>query len=83
MKIYKIEMDLSNIISELSTFKLYEYNTPDPIVFIEAENADDACYQATYNLIGIILKQDMSKENRLYCKDLINEIRVTKVRVAE
>lgn len=82
MKIYKVHLDLSNIIVEISRFKLYEYNSTDPIVFIEAKSADDACYQATYNLIGILLKQDGSKKNREYCKDLLNEIRIIKVRVA-
>ncbi len=67
------------IISRLKKFRLYEYNTSSPIVFVEADDPDGACFKATYQLIRIILDQDNSEETKEICKDIKTDIRVLKV----
>ena len=80
MVIYKVFLDLSLVISRLRGFKLKEYNSNFPIVFIEAKSPDDACFKAVYILITGILKQDDSVETRLLCRDIKPDIRIIKVR---
>lgn len=67
------------IISRLKKFRLYEYNTSSPIVFVEADDPDGACFKATYQLIRIILDQDNSEETKEICKDIKRDMRVLKV----
>ncbi len=67
------------IISRLKKFRLYEYNTSSPIVFVEADDPDGACFKATYQLIRIILDQDNSEETKEICKDIKTDMRVLKV----
>jgi hypothetical protein len=79
MKTYKVFMDLTLIIYELTKFDLKEYNTSFPIIFVESSDPDGACYKALYRLIQIILRQDASMETTMLCRKLKNEIRITKV----
>jgi|TARA_R100000406_G_scaffold23660_1_gene15073 hypothetical protein len=79
MKIYKVYLDMTLIISRLKKFRLYEYNTSSPIVFVEADDPDGACFKATYQLIRIILDQDNSEETKEICKDIKTDMRVLKV----
>ncbi len=79
MKTYKVFMDLTLIIYELTKFDLKEYNTSFPIIFVESSEPDGACYKALYRLIQIILRQDASMETTMLCRKLKNEIRITKV----
>ena len=58
MKIYKVFMDLELVISRLRKFRLKEYNSSFPIVFVDAKDPDDACYTAIYNLGSSVLSQD-------------------------
>ena len=55
MKIYKVELDLSLVISRLKKYKLQQYNSTHPTVFVQADNPDDACHLAYYQLAEIIL----------------------------
>ena len=81
MVLYKVYMDLSLVINELTKFRLHQYNSAFPILFVEAANPDEACFKATYNLLQIILSQDNSVEARLLCREIKNNIRVLKVEV--
>jgi hypothetical protein len=67
------------IISRLKNFRLYEYNTTSPIIFVEADDPDGACFKATYQLIRILLDQDSSSETKDICQDIKKDIRVLKV----
>jgi hypothetical protein len=49
------------VIARLKKFSLEEYNSSQPIVFIEARDPDGACYYATHRLTNILLKKDHSK----------------------
>tara|TARA_B100000131_G_scaffold248836_1_gene242006 strand:+ start:3993 stop:4241 length:249 start_codon:yes stop_codon:yes gene_type:complete len=79
MVLYKVHMDLSLVINELTKFRLYQYNSAYPIVFVEANNPDDACFKSIYNLIQMIMSQDSSIEARLLCREIKNDIRVVKI----
>jgi hypothetical protein len=63
----------------LAKFNLGEYNSPYPTIFVEAKDPDEACYNALYKLVEIILKQDDSKKTSELVKDLVHDIRVKKV----
>ena len=80
MKIYKIHLDMTMVLSRLKKFKLKEYNSAFPIVFIEAKSPDDACFKVVYQLIKMILDQgEDTVDTRLLCKNVKRDIRITKV----
>jgi hypothetical protein len=79
MKIYKVFMDLELVVSRLREFKLKEYNTPFPIVFVEARDPDDACYKAMYGLLSSVLSQDSSPQASRLCREIVFDIRIIKV----
>ena len=79
MAIYKIHLDLSMVINRLKGFKLKEYNSAFPIIFVEAKSPDDACFKAIYILLQGLLRQDDSIETRLLCRSIKEDIRIIKV----
>jgi hypothetical protein len=81
MRVYKVFMDLSLIMTRLKRYTLAEYNTEYPIVFIEANDPDDACYKAKYNLIRKIIHQDSSSEASALCAEIMHDIKVIKAYV--
>ena len=74
-------MDLLLVMGRLAKFNLGEYNNPYPTVFVEAEDPDEACYNALYKLVEIILKQDDSKKTSDLVKEMVYDIKVKKVTV--
>ena len=72
-------MDLELVISRLRGFRLKEYNSSFPIVFVEAKDPDDACFRALYNLVSNILSQDSSPETSILCREIVFDIKVIKV----
>lgn len=70
------------VISRLKNFRLDDYNHKTPIIFIEAEDPDDACYKVYHKLSSKILKEDHSVETISFCKDIMNDLRVIKIEVA-
>jgi len=79
MKIYVIEFDMSLVLPRLKRFNLGLFNYTYPIIFIDADNPDDACYLAYCKFSETLLKQDESTETALFIKDIINDIRIRKV----
>lgn len=74
-------MCLTFVISRLKKFNLYEYNCEYPILFIQANDPDDACNKAICNLATIIFKQDASIETIKFVRDLFYDVRIEKVYV--
>ena len=72
MKIYKVEVDLSLVISRLKHFELHEYNSEKPILFVEAKSPDDACHKAYFKLVALILKQEHTKETILLTNEILH-----------
>ena len=67
------------VLPRLIQFKLGKYNSYFPIIFVEGQDPDEACFKATYNLLQMILTQDGSVEARLLCREIKNDIRVIKI----
>lgn len=79
MKIYVLKFDLSLVHSRLKKFRLREFNSENPTLFIEAPNADEACYLGYCKFADTILSQDSSPSTVKLIKDVENDIRITKV----
>lgn len=83
MKIYRLTLCLQLVIARLKKFNLNEYNSERPIIFVEANDPDEACHRAIYNLTSMIIKQDSSKETLELLKELIYDIRVIKIGIPQ
>lgn len=83
MKVYKVELDMTYVLGRLKNFNLKQYNSQLPIVFVEANDPDEACYIAIYQLAAILIQQEPTYENSILIKDLIYDIRILKVRCPE
>ena len=79
MKIYVAEFDMTLALPRLKRFNLGIFNYTFPIIFVDADNPDDACYLAYCKFSEIILKRDESRETALFIKDIINDIRLRRV----
>ena len=79
MKIYKIHMILTLVMPRLKKYELEDYNSSTTIIFVEAENPDDACYKAMHKLAGKILRSDHSIETLNFIKDIFHDIRIIKI----
>ena len=74
MKNYRVEMDLSIVIPQIREYRIYEYNSEHPIIFVEAKDPDEACFKATHRLLQMILKQKDTSETRDLCKEIKKDI---------
>lgn len=79
MKLYKVHVDMLLILARLKKFRLKEYNQNKAILFIEAEDPDDACYKAYLNLSAIVLQQEKSVEVAIMLRELKNDFKIMKV----
>lgn len=79
MKIYTVKLDMALVLARLKRFKLGEFNSQSPIIFIEASDPDDACYFAFCKFSEMLLKQDESVKTALLIKSVQSDIRITKV----
>ena len=50
-------MDLSLVMSRLKKFRLGEYSSNFPTIFVDARDPDEACHLAYFKLVEIIQKQ--------------------------
>lgn len=80
MIIYNVTLDLTLVIARLKEFRLGEFNSLCPTVFTEAGNPDDACYFTMCRFSDMILKQKETATTALLLKDVLHDIRITKVR---
>lgn len=67
------------VIARLKQYELDQYNSAQPVVFVEADDPDGACYQATHDLAKILLKKDHSIESINFVKEIMHDIRVIKI----
>lgn len=67
------------VLHRLKNFELGKYGCKSPIIFVEANDPDGACYAATQQLFDIIYLQDPSIETKLLFRDILLDIKVTKV----
>jgi hypothetical protein len=79
MKIYKVQIEMMSVIARLKRFNLEKYNSPCPVIFVEASDPDGACFAALHDLAQLMLKKDHSVESIKFVKDIMNDVRVIKV----
>jgi len=79
MRNFKISIDLSDLYLELVDLDMREFTQPFMLVFIEAENPDDACFEVISRIIQIILNNGKTIENRILCRKLKNKLRIEKI----
>lgn len=79
MKIYVVEFDMTLVLPRMKRFNLGLFNYTFPIIFIDADNPDDACYLSYCKFSETILKQDESSETALFIKDVMNDMRIRRV----
>ena len=74
-------MMLTLVMPRLKEYTLEDYNSNNPIVFVEAEDPDDACYVASHKLVSKILKKDHSIETLNFAKEIMRDVRIIKIEV--
>lgn len=79
MRNFKISIDLVDVHMQLRKFVLREYSLPYSLIFVEADDPDDACYLVLYRLMKLIMDQDPSIETRILCRKLKKYIRIDKI----
>ena len=79
MKIYVLEFDMTLVLARLKGYKLGIFNYNHPIIFIDADNPDDACYLGYCKFAETLLKQDESSSMAEFIKEVFEDIRITKV----
>ena len=70
---------MTNVLGLLKKFKLGEFNSKFPILFVEANDPDEACYLVFCRFSELLLKQDESLETAKLIKTCEYEILITKV----
>lgn len=79
MRNFKISIDLVDVHMQLRKFVLREYSLPYSLIFVEADDPDDACYLVLYRLMKLIMDQDPSIETRILCRKLKKYMRIDKI----
>jgi|694.fasta_scaffold00123_19 hypothetical protein len=79
MQNFKLSVDLSSIYMQIKDNLIKEYSFPFFLVFLEADNPDDACYTFTQRLLHTIVEKDNSIESRIMCRKIHRHMRIYKV----
>lgn len=79
MKNYRIMLDISNIYQSIKHLKLRTYNSPFPVIFVSAQDPDEACRLSFDQLIKIIMDQEPSIKMRIICKTMKFVCRIDKI----
>lgn len=81
MQNYRITIDLSDTYKELIPYSVHliGYTLPFSLVFIEANDYDDACFIVIDRLIKHIMKYSKSISNRLLCRKIKRLTRIDRV----
>lgn len=72
-------LDISNIFPDIRHLYLKGYNSPFPTIFVTAADPDDACVDAIFGLIKIVLDQDPSVKMRIICRKIRRQARIDKI----
>lgn len=79
MRNFKISIDFSDLYLELVDLYMKEYTQPFMLVFVEAEDPDDACFKVLSRIIQIILNNGKTIENRILCRKMKYKLRIEKI----
>lgn len=79
MRNFKLQIDILDIFVEIKRLDLRDFTTPFLLLFIEADDPDDACDIAIKRIINSILKADKSIKSRILCRKVRRTMRVDKI----
>lgn len=79
MRNFKVSLDLSNIFREIEKYKLREFDAPFLIIFIQADDPDEVCYELLLRIMNQILIVDNSMSTRILCRKLRKKIRFDRI----
>jgi hypothetical protein len=79
MRNFRLSIDLSDLYIELKSFSLREYSLPFSLIFVEANDPDDACYTVLIKLMKLLMDQDPSLKTRILCKKIKKHMRIDKI----
>lgn len=79
MRNFKVSLDLSNIFREIEKYKLREFDAPFLIVFIQADDPDEVCYELLLRIMSQMLRVDNSMTTRILCRKLRKKIRFDRI----
>ena len=89
MKIYKVYMCLRLVLGRLKSYRLEEYSSNEPIIFVPCDNPDQACHEAYMGLYHKIISQGIKKKGVVdeteilhFSKEILQDVRVLHVRLA-
>ena len=79
MRNFKIYIDLSDVYLELAKLDLRKFRDPFDVVFVEAENPDEACLIVIRRIVSAIMQESDSLTNRILCEKLKRTIRIDRI----
>jgi len=79
MRNFKVTIDLSDCFSKVSEYDLREFDSPFLIIFIQASDPDEVCYELVEKIVNQILKKDSSIDARILCREVRKLIRFDRI----
>ncbi|NBP00515.1 MAG: hypothetical protein EBU90_10405 [Proteobacteria bacterium] len=81
MQNYRLTIDLSDIYRDLIPYSIHliGYTFPFSLIFIEANDYDDACFIIVDRIIKQILSKSKSIKSRILCRKVKRFIRIDKI----
>ena len=67
------------VLPRLKPYRLGVFNYNHPIVCVDADNPDDACYLGYCKFAETLLKQDESTSMADFIKEIFHDVRIMKV----
>lgn len=79
MRNYKVMIDMSDNFLEINKFRIREFDAPFLIIFIQASDPDEVCYELVQRLINKILEKDDSIQTRILCRKIKRTFRFDRI----
>lgn len=79
MRNFKVTLDISSFFNNIRKFKLREFDAPFLIIFLQASDPDEVCFELTERLINSILRCDDSIDTRILCRTIKADIRFDRI----
>jgi hypothetical protein len=83
MILYKVHLDMAAALPILKRYDLEKYNSSTPIIFISANDPDDACHIAFKDLVRILYRQNTTYNTLTLTKQISYLVRIIKVEVPQ
>ena len=76
-------MCLELVIGRIAKYKLYEFNSIDPIIFVKADDPDGACFKANSKLASVIMEQRKKNKATLnFIKEILSDVKIKRIEEA-